>query len=132
MAGSALVLVRDPDGNFRTIERIRKGYLEIIPEICTRSPLWPPGSPGKCVKNIPEPEVAKQVVVTGGLVTGTVPRLEFHMSDLVVLGFLLGIGKDLVGLVDLLELFFRFPAALVQVRVIFTGKVPERLFQIIR
>jgi hypothetical protein len=54
------------------------------------------------------------------------------MANLVVLGFFLGITKDLVGLIDLLEFFFRLLAALVQVRVIFPGKVPERLFQVVR
>ena len=44
------------------------------------------------------------------------------MAHVIILAFLLFIGKDAVGFVDLLELFFG-PLIFADIRVIFTGEV---------
>ena len=131
MAGRTFVLVRDGNSIFRTIKCIGKGDLKVIPEVCTCPSPGPPGSPGKCIKDIAQSKVPEEVVITGRFIAGRIPGPELRMSHLVILGFFLGVAQDLVGLVDLFKFLFRILAALVQVRVIFPCKVTERLFQII-
>ena len=93
MADRAYGMMRDRNGIFRAIERIGKGYFNVIPEICPRPLPCPPGSPGKSIENIPETKVPEQVLVTGWSGSpGSIAGSELDMTHLVVLGFLLGIA----------------------------------------
>ena len=54
------------------------------------------------------------------------------MAVLVVLGPLVIVGQDLIGLVDLLEALLAALVSGVQVRMIFLGQLPVRLFYFFR
>ena len=52
------------------------------------------------------------------------PGIGEYMTELIILGLFLGIGKHLIGLIDLLELFFcRLGIIPVEVRMVFTGQL---------
>lgn len=54
------------------------------------------------------------------------------MAELVILGSLVGIGKHMVGFIDLLEFFLcRFGIVLVQIRMVFAGKSSVCFFDFI-
>jgi hypothetical protein len=76
---------------------------------------------GKSVE--PAAEAAALARAVGGVHAGK--------AELIVLGALVGIAEDLVGLVDLLEFFLGFLVAGVIVRVILQGQLAVRLFDLL-
>ena len=68
------------------------------------------------------PQVAEvEAAVESGTAAGAEVGVHTGVTVLVVAGPLVGIGEDLIGLVDLFELLFRRLVAGVQVRVVFPG-----------
>ena len=142
MASRAVFRARN--GQFRLLAegRFLEGQLQIVTKVAAP---FRPGTPRtasaaaeECVENIVETaasaaessEAAKSAEATRSAASAAV--LEGRVTELVVLGLLLRIGKHAVSFVDFLELFLRrFRVVAVQVRVIFARQLLEGFLDLV-
>ena len=131
MAGTALIRTRDVELDLLAEGRFLKGDLEIIAQIAAA--LWLRAARLAASATAEEhieyvihtaaTEAAKATLAeTAKAAATTHAAFKGRMTELVVLGFLLGVLEDIVGLVDFLEfLLGSLRVVAVEVRMIFAG-----------
>jgi len=126
LAKGNLNLLLGPEG------RLFEAEFQVVLEIVAPSAATPPGTaPEDIAKNVTENVTkggagSKTAEASRGKASGAEPR----MAELVVLGPFLGIGENLVGLGDLLELLLGLLVPGVLVRVVLDGQLAECLLDL--
>lgn len=136
VAVAAGIVLGDGEFLLHTGKGFPKGNGHIVAEVCPLlgAIVSPTAAAGEHVENVTHIEAAEVEALavesalaesaeasgagaaTGGLLKGIV-------AELIILGSLVGIGKHMVGFIDLLEFFLcRLGIVLVQIRMVFAGK----------
>ena len=145
VAVAAGIVLGDGEFLLHTGKGFPKGNGHIVAEVCPLLGAIVPSAAaaGEHVENVTHIEAAEVEALTvesalaesaeapgAGAAAGGL--LEGIMAELVILGSLVGIGKYMVGFIDLLEFFLcRFGIVLVQIRMVFAGKSSVCFFDFI-